>query len=120
MAGTAGSIASGPGRVAGGAAVESVGAVFGLGGCVGAGTWSAPPAVLAAGLVGLIDSSAGFDLVGSFSNRSKASPPFPAASGEAGGKGGSSVLGVLVKRSAVNSDRGGWQGDEARLTRFLA
>src|SRR6516164_3127038 len=109
MAGTAGSIASGPGRVAGGPAVGPAGAISGLGGCAGAGTWSATPAVLgenmpdSAGLVGLTDSSAGF-----FSNRSKASPPCPAASGETGGKGGSFVSGVLVERSAVNSDRGGW------------
>ena len=126
MAGTAGSIVSGHGRIVGGAVVEPAGAVSWLGGCVGVGTWSATPAVSeenmpdSAGLVGLTDSSAGFGLVGSFSNRSRASPPFPAASGEVGGKGGSSALGVLVERSAVNSDRGGWQGDEARLTRFLA
>ena len=100
MAGKAGSIASGPGRVAGGAAVEPAGAVSGLGGRVGAGTWSATPAVseenmpTSAGLVGLTDSSAGFGLVGSSLNRSKASSPCPAASGEAGGKGGSFVLGA--------------------------
>src|SRR6516165_559905 len=121
MAGTAGSIASSPGRVTGGAAVEPAGAVSRLGGCVGAGTWSATPAVLEenmsdwAGLVGLTNSSAGFGLAGSFSYRSKASPPCPAASGEAGGKGGSSVLGVLVERSAVNSDRGGWSEVTGRL-----
>ena len=75
MAGTAGSIASIPGRVAGGAAAEPAGAVPGLGGCVGVGTWSATPAVSeenmpdSAGLVGLTDSSAGFGLVGSFSYR---------------------------------------------------
>src|SRR6516162_2907576 len=111
MAGKAGSIASGPGRVAGGAAVEPAGAVSGLGGCVGAGTWSAIPAVSEENML----ASAGFGLVGSSSYRLKAPPPFPAVSGEAGGKGGSSVLGVLVERSAVNSDRGGWSGVTSRL-----
>jgi hypothetical protein len=68
-----------------------------------------------AGLVGLTDSSAGFGLVGSFSNRSKASLPCPAASGEAGGKGGLFCLRSFSRKIGGQPDRGGWSEVTVRL-----